>query len=107
MSDQIKNIIENMLKSGLFSYEEVVLHAGEPEEMIWFQIKSTDSKSLIGHHGETLSAFNHLVKKIAEKTSTTDRKPLDFFIDINDYQKKKVDSLKTIAQKYKGSVFGS
>jgi spoIIIJ-associated protein len=97
MVNTIKDIIEDILRTGGFSYEEVVLHAPEYEEMVWYQIKSNDSKSLIGHNGETLSALNHMVKKVAEKKKGEEEKLIDFFIDVNDYQKKRVDALKTIA----------
>lgn len=97
MTQLVKTIIEEVLKTGLFPYEEVVLHAPELEEMVWYQIKSNDSKSLIGYRGETLSAINHLVKKMVEKKNTEPNKNFDFFIDVNDYTKKRVDSLKTVA----------
>ncbi len=97
MTNEIKSIIENILSSGSFSFEEVVVRDGENDTMIWYQIKSPDSKSLIGHNGETLSALNHLVKKIVEKKKKEDVAIIDFFIDVNDYQKKKIDSLKTVA----------
>lgn len=97
MSQQVKDIIENVLKSGLFSYDEVVMHEPELDQMFWYQIKSPDSKALIGMHGETLSALNHVVKKIAERGRGESEEALDFYIDVNDYQKKRVDNLKTIA----------
>lgn len=97
MVNTIKDIIEDMLRTGGFSYEEVVLHAPEYEEMVWYQIKSNDSKALIGHNGEILSALNHMVKKLAEKKKKEEVKLIDFFVDVNDYQKKRVDALKTVA----------
>ncbi len=97
MTQEIKTIIEDILKIGLFPYEEVVLHAPQYEEMMWYQIKSNDSKALIGHKGETLSAINHIVKKMAERKNIGESKIFDFFIDVNDYTKKRVDGLKTIA----------
>src|SRR4051812_45614079 len=97
MSEAIKKIIEDVLKSGNFSYEEITFHAPEYEEIVWFQIRSNDSHHLIGHSGETLSAINHLVKKIVDKTKKEGDATLEFFIDVNDFQKKKVDNIKTIA----------
>ncbi len=97
MTKTIKKIIEDILKAGNFRFEEITLHEPEFDDMSWFKIKSTDSHHLIGNHGETLSALNHLVKKIADKNKSEDGKALDFFIDVNDFQKKKVDSIKTVA----------
>jgi spoIIIJ-associated protein len=97
MSEAIKKIIEDVLKAGNFSYEEITLHSPEYEDISWYQIRSNDSHSLIGTRGETLAAINHLVKKIADKNKGEEEALLDFFIDVNDFQKKKVDNIKTIA----------
>ncbi len=108
MSEAIKKIIEDVLRSGNFQYEEISLQAPELEDLSWYQIRTNTPDALIGKGGETLSALNHLVKKIADKTvgknsgagATDGALPavsLDFFIDVNDFQKKKVDNIKTVA----------
>lgn len=97
MSETVKKIIEEVLNAGGFSYEEVSLHDPEFEDMSWFKIRSNDSHHLIGKQGESLSALNHLIKKIVDKNKDDKNLSLDFFIDVNDFQKKKVDSIKTIA----------
>ncbi|HRH31076.1 MAG TPA: R3H domain-containing nucleic acid-binding protein [Candidatus Paceibacterota bacterium] len=109
MSEAIKKIIEDVLRSGNFQYEEISLQAPELEDLSWYQIRTSTPDALIGKGGETLSALNHLVKKIADKTigknsasgvavgDNTSVVSLDFFIDVNDFQKKKVDNIKTVA----------
>ncbi|MEN9582362.1 MAG: single-stranded nucleic acid binding spoIIIJ-associated protein [Candidatus Parcubacteria bacterium] len=97
MTEAIKKIIEDVLKAGDLSFEEINLHTPEYDDMTWFQIRTNDSHSLIGKNGETLSALNHLIKKIADKQKGDSPTILDFFIDVNDFQKKKVDSIKTVA----------
>ncbi len=97
MSEQIKKIIEDLLNSGNLNFEEVSLHDPEFDDMSWFKIRSSDSHHLIGNRGETLSALNHIVKKIADKNKDQTGVSFDFFIDVNDFQKKKVDSIKTVA----------
>lgn len=113
MSETIKKIIEDVLKAGNFNYEEIALLPPELEDMHWYQIRSNDPNALIGLKGETLSALNHLVKKIVDKTTggansmigtgSVEKNPdgkstgLDFFIDVNDFQKKKIDNIKTVA----------
>ncbi len=64
--------------------------------MLWFMIETPDSRFMIGREGETLRSLNHLVRKIAEKSSGQEEIS-NIFIDVNGYQKKRFDSLKTIA----------
>jgi spoIIIJ-associated protein len=97
MSEAIKRIIEDVLKTGNFPYEEITLHTPDFDDMVWFQIKSNQPHLLIGNQGETLTALNHLIKKIADKQKGEAPVALDFFIDVNDFQKKKVDTIKTTA----------
>ncbi|OGF78926.1 hypothetical protein A2W54_00885, partial [Candidatus Giovannonibacteria bacterium RIFCSPHIGHO2_02_43_13] len=51
---------------------------------------------LIGDGGQNLSALNYLVKKITEKKFP--EKFPGFLLDINDYQKKKIDEIKDLAR---------
>jgi spoIIIJ-associated protein len=97
MSETIKKIIEDVLRSGNFPYEEITFHSPEIEDIVWYQVRSNDSHALIGKNGETLSALNHLVKKIVDKNKGENDPAADFFIDVNDFQKKKVDNIKTVA----------
>ncbi len=97
MSEAIKKIIEEVLKTGNLSYEDITLHVPASEEIVWYQVRTSEPYSLIGNHGETLSALNHLVKKIVDKKKSENDAAFDFFIDVNDFQKKKVDNIKTIA----------
>ena len=56
---------------------------------------------MTGKNGETLAAINHLVRKLVEKKLGTDEEnksaAYSIIVDINDYQKKRVDSIKAIA----------
>lgn len=94
--NKIKKIIEE-----IFKYTGCSLSGCEVSEedgMIWCMIETPDSKMMIGREGETLRSFNHLVRKIIEKEEGSfedDMKKL--FIDINGYQKNRLDSLKNIA----------
>lgn len=61
----------------------------------FFSIQTPDSGILIGTRGETLSAFNHLVKKILEKSVPHD---FHYVIDVNGYQAKKIKALEDQAR---------
>jgi spoIIIJ-associated protein len=51
---------------------------------------------MIGRDGETLRSLNHIVRKMLEKNSS-EEETATVFIDINGYQKKRFEDLKTIA----------
>ena len=84
-----------------------------------FAIQVQDARPLIGMHGDTVYAIDHLVKKIAEKRlATASRKMqsegqlgspgeapdvsepargLQFLVDVNDYRAKQIKDLETKA----------
>lgn len=60
-----------------------------------FTVRTTESGKLIGTNGETLSAVNHLVKKMLEATLPRDA---HFVVDVNGYHQKKIKSLEDQAR---------
>lgn len=64
--------------------------------MTWCMIETPDSRFMIGRDGETLRSLNHIVRKMIEKDST-EEEAAQVWIDVNGYQKKRFDNLKTIA----------
>ncbi|MBI2507289.1 MAG: hypothetical protein HYW09_01605 [Candidatus Niyogibacteria bacterium] len=87
----IQNILERMGCSGSVDFIEY-------PENLFFNIHTKDSGILIGEAGERLKAFNHVVHKIIERESAPEIKDLRFLIDINDYQKQKIEELKDLAR---------
>jgi len=65
-----------------------------------FVVKTRSANALIGNNGQNLSSFSHIIKKIAEvklrKSGVLE--PLQFSVDVNDYQLKKTDELKSLAK---------
>ncbi|MEK7118795.1 MAG: R3H domain-containing nucleic acid-binding protein [Patescibacteria group bacterium] len=61
-----------------------------------FVVSTPDGAILIGERGDRLLALNHLVKRIAERELGDENVP--FLIDINDYQKKRIDDIRTKAR---------
>ncbi len=90
----LKSIIENIFThtACTISKLEISLESG----MLWCMIETPDSRFMIGREGETLRSLNHLVRKIAEKTSGQEEIS-NIFVDVNGYQKKRFDNLKNIA----------
>lgn len=73
------------------------LNTQEGGEGIWFFIHTDDAPLLIGEAGQNLAALNFLMKRIAEKKYGQDQAP-KFLVDINDYNKKKIEEIKDTAR---------
>ncbi len=109
-SDDIKKLIEELLRSMQISFDAVELRSGGDRDV--FSIKSNDSHLLIGSRGAHLFALSHLVKKIVARKESGKKtavgapdasvpvaeREYQFMIDVNDYQGQAQESLKNIAK---------
>ena len=94
----IKKTIEELLSALSADAQLDAVSELEGVAIVRFSIKTSDPRSLLGEEGKTLMALNHVVKKIAEQQSIRENiKPISFLIDVNDYQEKKIQELKTRA----------
>ncbi len=102
--DKIKEAIEQIFKHTSCTISKYEF--SEDSGMLWCSIETPDSSFMIGRDGETLRSLNHLIQKIVEKSllpshSNENEKVLEkgpnIFIDVNGYQKKRFENLKTIA----------
>lgn len=73
----------------------VTVENDERTKSLRFVIATTDSLILIGENGARLLALNHLVKRMVEQ-EPKDGAP-SFMIDVNDYQKKRIDDIRAKA----------
>jgi len=95
----IKELIEDFLNKLCVSFDEVIfLNDDEFKGGTRFLIKTDESGLLIGTEGVTIYAINHLIKKMVwkkvnSKIEMDDR--INFFVDINDYQGKNIERIKT------------
>ena len=92
--DKIKTVIEEIFNQTDCSISKCEF--SDENGMLWCMIDTPDSRFMIGRDGETLRSLNHLVRKIIEK-DLNEEEASNIFIDINGYQKKRFDNLKTIA----------
>lgn len=58
-------------------------------------VRTAESGKLIGTHGETLSALNHLIKRMLESQLPKEQ---HFTVDVNGYHQKKIKSLEDQAR---------
>lgn len=63
----------------------------------WFAVDVSEPHFFINREGEALTALNHLVRRIVEKKQTDTAISESFLIDINDFQKKKVEAVQAVA----------
>src|SRR3989344_5054910 len=93
----IENTIKNLLRQMGFSFSLEFQEGGEDS---WFIIKTQDAPLLIGDNGNHLSALSHVVKRIYEQKFPNPPAggKLQFLIDINDYNKKRIEEIKDAAR---------
>lgn len=64
-----------------------------------YMIEAEDGKQLIGGHGDTIHAIDHIVKKIVEKKLASEgTEEPHFLIDVNEYRTRQIRDLQTKAK---------
>jgi len=91
-TELISATISNLLNKIGISY---ALEFQEGADGAWFIVRTDDSALLIGESGKNLAALNHIVRRILEKTTAAQE---NFLIDINDYNKKRIEEIKDLAR---------
>ncbi|MEK7160622.1 MAG: R3H domain-containing nucleic acid-binding protein [Patescibacteria group bacterium] len=87
--NQIKETIQQALKTADFSGEVDVNIF--PEGVLNVNLKSEEAGWLIGHNGENLWAWQQLIRAIISRQIGS---PVQLRVDVNDYQRNRLASLK-------------
>lgn len=95
--EHIKSTIDSFLKAFNVAITEAIIEFDDASGTYWYKITTPESHLLIGKNGETLSSLNYLVKKIFESRLEETQLLPQIIIDVNQYQKNRIDNLKTIA----------
>jgi spoIIIJ-associated protein len=95
METEIKKIIEELLGKLGFDFTNVSSELDMDSGSFWFSVESKDSNFLIGKDGETIQSLNFLLKRFVEKKYKENTPHVT--LDVNNYQKAKVEKIKTIA----------
>ena len=89
-------MIELMLEKMSLSGE---VEISEFDENLNFLIKTREAGLLIGENGQNLIALAHLLKKMADvEFKKNNLEKIQFFIDVNGYQLKRIEELKNLAR---------
>ncbi|MBU1557627.1 KH domain-containing protein [Patescibacteria group bacterium] len=95
-NQKIKELIEEFLKKLTVNFEEITI-CDDGNNNFRFAIKSEDSGILIGSEGKNIKALNSIIKQIVRKNNNDNKDCINFFVDVNDYQTKNIDRIKSKA----------
>ena len=93
MRDIVEPVLKSLLEKIGLPYDQI--EVSESLGSTVFTIRTTESGKLIGNHGETLSALNHIVKKMLESKLSDEQR---FVVDVNGYHQRQVKSLEDQAR---------
>jgi len=94
--DFIKKTIEEIVNRFDIKFEIESIRDDEINA-IRFLVKTSEPNLLIGYKGANLAALSHIVKRIVDKEFSRGEDRVYFILDVNDYQKNKIDEIKTSA----------
>lgn len=97
--EKISNLIKELIeKTGVTVTN---LNINDDKGSLWFSVEVNEPHFFISHEGEALQALNHIIRRMVEGNLPTDENNAQtqqsLLIDINDFQKKKVDAVRAIA----------
>ncbi len=103
--EEIKNLIKEVIEKTNVVVNEISI-IEENSTHTWFKVEVNEPHLYINREGEGLYALNHLVRKMIEnrlfplsaKPGLGEDAPMhEILIDINDFQKKKIDAVRSVA----------
>jgi spoIIIJ-associated protein len=96
----IQNLVKELIEKTTVSVTDISINEEDPKN-VWFSVEVAEPHYFISRDGEGLSAVNHIIRRIiegqGENKNVNEESELRTLIDINGYQKKRVDSLKAVA----------
>jgi spoIIIJ-associated protein len=93
--EHIIGTIRTLLGHLMVVVTDIVVETDERIKSVRFVVSTPDSALLIGERGDRLLALNHLVRRIIERELPDEQTP--FLIDVNNYQKRRIDDIRTKA----------
>ena len=103
---EIQNLIKELIENMAISVKEIVVSQEDDSKTVWYSVSISEPHFFTAREGEALSSLNHLVRRIIESTPTKVGAPIEagetkqnipILIDIGDFQKRRVENIKTIA----------
>lgn len=97
-----RSFVETLIKDLELDAQVIIHDDGNGEALM--EITGEGASTLIGHHGDTLDAFQYLVNLAANKKETDERKYTRVAIDIENYREKREQTLRTLADRMAAKV---
>ncbi len=97
---EIHNLITELIEGLKVKVNKIDIiedKANKKGDKTWSAVDVSEPHFFINREGEALSALNHLVRRIVEKNLVENSPTESFLIDINDFQKKKVEAVQAVA----------
>lgn len=95
--NNIQTTTEKMLEFMNIEADVSVVDDGDLHLPI-LMIDAKEPSILIGYKGETLMSLSHVLKRIADAENQEDNSKLSFIVDVNGYQKKRINDIKDKAR---------
>jgi len=93
--EHITTTLSTLLSHLGVGVNDITVKEDEKTKSLRFVVSTPDSAILIGERGARLLALNHILKRMVEKADP--EKKTTFTVDVNDYQKKRADEIRTKA----------
>ncbi len=98
--EKIQNLIKELIEKTNVKLNGISILEDGPKNL-WISVEVSEPHFFISREGEGLQALNHLVHRILESKALKQDKREEFLpsmlIDINGFQKKRVDGIRAVA----------
>ncbi len=92
-SELLKNTVAELLRTLDIAVEEILVISGHRTVVA---VKSSDSKNLIGPHGEHLRALNMVARRLVE--AKHGEEAANFLVDVNGYHEERMEVVRNSAK---------
>lgn len=97
IEDILKNTLEDLLKKLEMNYSDIEI-TEEEKDLYIINIKSENPSEIIGRHGETIHALQHILKIITWRKHGTE-KQFNINLDADNYKKRQEENVIKIAER--------
>lgn len=95
--EEIQNLIKELIEKTTVKLNEISVTEDESDN-IWISVTVSEPHFFVSADGEGLHALNHLIHRIIEaKDPAFHQSSLGIIIDINGFQKKRVENIRAVA----------
>jgi spoIIIJ-associated protein len=97
IEDILKDTLEDLLKKLSMDYSDIEINE-EEKDLYVMNIKSENPSEIIGHHGDTIKALQHILKIMALRKHGTE-KQFNISLDTDNYKKRQEENVMKIAER--------